>query len=194
MRFHARGGLGEVLVAKDESLGREVALKVMQSPPGSDPDRRRRFELEAAITSLLEHPGIVPVYGAGEDEAGRPCYTMRFIQGETLRDAVRPLHDARSPVSDTAARGLLFRGLLSRFITVCNTIAYAHSRGVIHRDLKPANIMLGKYGETLVVDWGLAKRIKINAASIAADADEVTIDAGGQFAEDTPDGRSMAAG
>jgi serine/threonine-protein kinase len=181
LRPHARGGLGEVLIAKDESLGREVALKVMQPAAGSDPERCRRFVNEAAITSLLEHPGVVPIYGVGQDEAGRPCYTMRFIQGETLRDAVRQFHETESTAAESDKRGLVFRGLIARFITVCNTLAYAHSRGVIHRDLKPANIMLGKFGETLVVDWGLAKRIQPNATATATDASEITIDSADAF-------------
>lgn len=175
LRPHARGGLGEVLIARDQSLGREVAIKVMLSPQELDPERRRRFEAEAAITSVLEHPGIVPVYGLGKDDQGRPYYTMRFIDGMTLRDGARAFHAAENSSADPAARNLRFRSLLDDFVTVCNTIAYAHSRGVIHRDLKPANIMLGKYGETLVVDWGLAKRFSLNPY-VTSDPSEITID------------------
>src|SRR5262249_39122139 len=90
---------------------------------------------------------------------GRPFYAMRFISGETLRDAIRRFHQAEVPGRDPAERAVAFRELLQRFIDVCNAVAYAHSRGVLHRDLKPANVMLGPFGETLVVDWGLAKLI-----------------------------------
>ena len=105
------------------------------------------------MTGGLEHPGVVPVYGLGHYADGRPFYAMRFVQGDNLRDALRRLHAAKEPRYDSLA----FRQLLGRFVDVCQAVAYAHSRGVLHRDLKPGNIMLGKYGETLVVDWGLAK-------------------------------------
>src|SRR5205085_8138003 len=91
---------------------------------------------------------------------GRPYYAMRFIRGDSLKDAVERYHNEAHgprPVGDVGERAVQFRKLLGRFIDVCNAIAYAHSRGILHRDLKPGNIMLGKYGETLVVDWGLAK-------------------------------------
>src|SRR5207244_6397475 len=103
------------------------------------------------------HPGIVPVYGLGCYAYGRPFYAMRFIKGESMRAAIQRFHDADQPGRDPGERSLDLRQLLRRFVDVCNAIGYAHSRGVLHRDLKPANIMLGKFGETLVVDWGLAK-------------------------------------
>src|SRR5690606_6700469 len=119
-----------------------------------------RFLREAQITGRLEHPGVVPVYALGFDASGRPYYAMRFIEGETLQQVVERFHakyhDAQC---DRGARLLELRKLLGRLIDVCHTVDYAHNRGIIHRDLKPANIMLGKYGETLVVDWGLAKVI-----------------------------------
>lgn len=154
IRPHAKGGLGEVFVANDEELHREVALKEMQPHQASSMEGRHRFRLEAEITGGLEHPGIVPVYGLGSHADGRPFYAMRFIRGEDLKSAIRKYHDQRARGSDSV---LVFRELLKRFVDVCNAIEYAHSRGVLHRDLKPGNIMLGKYGETLVVDWGLAK-------------------------------------
>src|SRR5207248_3442285 len=98
---------------------------------------------------------VVPVYGLGTHPDGRPFYAMRFIHGDTLKQAIRQFHAA--PHRDPAARRLAFRRLLRRFVDACNAVAYAHSRGVLHRDLKPANVMLGPYGETLVIDWGLAK-------------------------------------
>ncbi len=147
---HARGGLGEVFTATDTELHRRVALKRLQDRRADDGPSRRRFLLEAEVTARLEHPGVVPVHSLYRDDQDRPCYTMRFIEGQTLGQALRAYHEG--PADPVA-----FRRLLQSFIQVCETVAYAHSRGVIHRDLKPQNIMLGKFGETLVVDWGLAK-------------------------------------
>jgi Flp pilus assembly protein TadD len=157
LRAHARGGLGEVFVAYDEELHREVALKQIQPRYAGDGDSRARFLLEAEVTGHLEHPGVVPVYGLGRHADGRPFYAMRFIKGDTLKDAVDRFHRAEVRGRDPGERGLALRELLARFVAVCNAVAYAHSRGVLHRDLKPVNVMLGPYGETLVVDWGLAK-------------------------------------
>src|SRR5204863_4640222 len=107
----------------------------------------------------LEHPGIVPVYGLGSYADGRPFYAMRFIKGDSLKEAIAAFHEAEKKGRADSERSLELRQLLGRFVDVCQAIAYAHSRGVLHRDLKPGNIMLGKYGETLVVDWGLAKTL-----------------------------------
>jgi serine/threonine-protein kinase len=153
---HARGGLGEVFVALDEELQRRVALKEIQEQYADDAGSQRRFLREAEITGNLEHPGVVPVYGLLRQD-GRPTYAMRFIKGETLHDALRRFHAAERRGRDPGERSLALRGLLTRFVAVCNAVGYAHSRGVIHRDLKPANVMLGAYGETIVVDWGLAR-------------------------------------
>jgi serine/threonine-protein kinase len=156
--LHAKGGLGEVHLALDEELQRNVALEEIQERFADDADSRRRFVREAQITGNLEHPGVVPVYGLLADPDGRPIYAMRFIKGESLHDAITGFHLAdKDRRRDPGERSLAFRGLLSRFVAVCNAVAYAHSRGVIHRDLKPGNVMLGAYGETLVVDWGLAR-------------------------------------
>jgi serine/threonine-protein kinase len=159
LRPHARGGLGEVFVALDQELHREVALKEILERFADDPQSRGRFLLEAEITGGLEHPGIVPVYGLGCYADGRPFYAMRFIQGDSLQAAIERFHEQDGPGRDPGERSLALRQLLRRFVDVCNALAYAHSRGVLHRDLKPANVMLGKYGETLVVDWGLAKTV-----------------------------------
>jgi serine/threonine-protein kinase len=160
LRLHAHGGLGEVYLARDEELSREVALKRMRRKYAGDPGSHRRFVREGEITGALEHPGVVPVYGLNRDADGQPCFAMRFIRGDTLQDAIATFHVRRAQgLQPPGFHSLSFRQLLGRFVVVCNTLAYAHSRGVIHRDLKPANIMLGDYGETLVVDWGLAKRI-----------------------------------
>jgi eukaryotic-like serine/threonine-protein kinase len=158
LRLHARGGLGEVFVAEDVELHREVALKEIQEQHADNPASRARFLLEAEVTGRLEHPGIVPVYGLGHYADGRPYYAMRFIKGDSLKEAIARFHGTPA-AGDAGARAVAFRKLLARFVDVCNAIAYAHSRGVLHRDLKPGNIMLGKYGETLVVDWGLAKTL-----------------------------------
>jgi serine/threonine-protein kinase len=167
LRPHAQGGLGVVSVALDEELHREVALKEIQERYAGESEPRSRFLLEAEITGSLEHPGIVSVYGLGHHPDGRPFYAMRFVRGESLKDAIARFHgdDGSSAATNgkrkTGARSLAhpveFRRLLARFLDVCNAIAYAHSRGVLHRDLKPGNILLGPFGEALVVDWGLAK-------------------------------------
>jgi serine/threonine-protein kinase len=157
LRPHARGGLGEVFVARDGELHREVALKEIRQAHADDPHSRSRFLLEAEITGRLEHPGIVPVYGLGTYPDGRPFYAMRFIRGATLKEAINEFHQADRAGRDPGERALALRGLLRRFVDVCNAVSYAHARGVLHRDLKPSNAILGDYGETLVVDWGLAK-------------------------------------
>ena len=159
LRPHARGGLGAVFVALDSELHREVALKQILEKHADDPVSRQRFVAEAEITGGLEHPGVVPVYGLGTDAGGRPYYAMRFIKGDSLKEAIDRFHKDEGLQKDPGRRSLELRKLLRRFTDVCNAIDYAHSRGVIHRDLKPANIIVGKHGETLVVDWGLAKAV-----------------------------------
>jgi serine/threonine protein kinase len=161
-RFHAQGGLGTVSIADDQELQRSVAFKQIKPSQADNAHSRRRFLLEAEITGKLEHPGVVPVYGLVADDQGQPAYAMRFIQGETLADAMRAFHDEVGRMDDAASRreafaSAKFRQLLTRFVSFCNTIAFAHSRGIIHRDIKPANLMLGGYGESLVLDWGLAR-------------------------------------
>jgi serine/threonine-protein kinase len=178
LRPHAKGGLGEVFVARDEELRREVALKEIQEQRADDPASRARFLLEAEITGGLEHPGIVPVYGLGTYGDGRPFYAMRFIKGDTFQDAIQRFHEADGPRRDPGERGLALRGLLRRFVDVCNAIEYAHSRGVPHRDLKPGNVMLGRFGETLVVDWGLAKVVGHPDGATAATAGTLRPEAG----------------
>jgi serine/threonine protein kinase len=157
LRPHARGGLGAVFVALDAELNREVALKRILDHHADDPTSRQRFLLEAEVTGGLEHPGIVPVYGLGTYADGRPYYAMRFIRGDSLKEAIERYHGDATLKADPGRRSLELRKLLRRFTDVCNAIDYAHSRGILHRDLKPGNIIVGKHGETLVVDWGLAK-------------------------------------
>lgn len=137
-----RGGMGEVRAVHDRRLGRLVALKITRE---DRPRARERVVGEAVLTARLEHPGIVPVYGAGRTAEGLPYYTMPVVRGRSLAQAV-------AATTDLAARLRLVR----HFIDACQAVAFAHSRGVLHRDLKPANIMVGEFGETLVVDWGLA--------------------------------------
>ena len=166
IKSHARGGLGEVLLAQDEQLPRKVALKQMHAPLSADPVRRRRFLREAEITGRLDHPGIVSILGVGEDRHGNPCYAMEFVSGETLAEKVRELHRQFAESGGSLRKSFesaVLRPLVSRFVLVCNTIAYAHSQGVIHRDIKPANVMLGDFSATYVVDWGLAKSIEQEA-------------------------------
>ena len=144
-----------MFAAEDTELHRRVALKQIQKMHVTDSHSRERFVAEAEITGGLEHPGIVPVYGLGTDELGRPYYAMRFVEGETLSTAIHRFHAGL----DFDFTGSEFRWLLRRLMDVCNPVAYAHSRGILHRDLKPDNIMLGSFGETLVMDWGIAKVI-----------------------------------
>lgn len=165
LRPHAQGGLGKVSIALDTELNREVALKEIQPPHADHNESRARFVLEAEVTGGLEHPGIVPVYGMGHYADGRPFYAMKFIKGDSLKEAIERYHHPKpnDPPETTGLLGL--RKLLGRFIDVCNAMQYAHDRGVLHRDLKPGNIMLGQYGETLVVDWGLAKPRGVSSVS-----------------------------
>ena len=155
--FHAAGGIGEIWKAQDADLGREVAIKRLQSKTSGSDVHRKRFLREARITGQLEHPGVVPVYELCLDEqSGEPYYSMRFLSGRTMREAVAEYH-ARLKASGSDSQSLL--ELLGAFSIVCSTVAYAHSRGVVHRDLKCANVILGDYGEVVVIDWGLAKEL-----------------------------------
>ncbi len=159
LRFHARGGQSEVYEGFDESLGRPVAIKLLGRHRSEFAEGHRRFDDEVEITSRLEHPGIAPVYCRGKTADGRPYYAMQFIRGETFHDAIDRFHAADGPERDPGSRGLALRQLLVRLQGACNTVAFAHSRGVLHRDLKPRNILLGEFGETIVVDWGLGKQL-----------------------------------
>ncbi len=178
LRFHAAGGLGEVFLARNAELNREVALKFMKPARARDPVSRRRFLQEAEVTGRLEHPGVVPIYALGTDSGGAPCYAMRFIHGATLQDAIEGFHAAERSGRDRSERSFALRELLNRFVSVCNTVAYAHSRGILHRDLKPQNVMLGKYDETLVVDWGLAKPFERDEAAGGAAEEALTPSSG----------------
>lgn len=157
LQLHAEGGLGRVMLARDCELGRDVAVKEIKPKHASDSSSRQRFVLESEITARLEHPGIVPVYDRGAYPDGRPYYVMRFIQGANLDEAIKRFHQEYSFQDSPGAWTVELHKLLRRFLDICQTLQFAHSRGVVHRDVKPSNVMLGKYGETLIVDWGLAK-------------------------------------
>jgi len=155
--FHARGGMGEVWLAKDGEIGRQIALKRLR---GEREDQKERFLAEAQITGQLEHPGIVPLHDLGIDEDGQPYYIMKYVQGRTLKEAILEHHTAE-PSEEGQAQDVppdvRQLRLLEAFVDLCHAVAFAHSRGVLHRDLKPSNIMLGRFGEMVVLDWGLAK-------------------------------------
>ena len=159
-RFHARGGVGEVYKAGDIDLGRDVALKFIRREQEANSDSRSQFIVEGEVTARLEHPGVVPVYGLGYTTDGRPFHVMRFIQGDTLGEQIEAYHQSCDAEESASELRVEFRGLLTKFVSVCNTIAYAHNRGIVHRDIKPENIMLGKYGEALIIDWGLARPVE----------------------------------
>lgn len=154
---HSRGGMGRVLLVHDDRLGRDVAMKELlpetagKETPGTPGHKSAavvaRFLREARVTGQLEHPSIVPVYELGRREDQTLYYTMKFVRGKTLDQALKDAGSLQERL-----------GLLPHFVDLCQAIAYAHSRGVIHRDLKPANVMIGEFGETVVLDWGLAKR------------------------------------
>lgn len=148
-----RGGWGVVVRATDRQLQREVAVKKLGPAASSDADIGRRFLHEAQITAQLQHPGIVPVYerGVGLDDR-QPFYAMKLLNGETLQAKIRAYHDLPSG----AGKRQRFHQLLRSFIDICHAVSYAHAKNVIHRDLKPANVVIGEFGETIVVDWGLA--------------------------------------
>ncbi len=143
----ARGGMGAIIKGRDTDLGRDLAIKVLLDQHKDKPEVIQRFVEEAQIGGQLQHPGIAPVYELGQFTDRRPFFSMKLVKGETLS---KLLADREEPADD---RGR-FIGI---FEQVCQTMAYAHSRGVIHRDLKPANIMVGAFGEVQVMDWGLAK-------------------------------------
>jgi serine/threonine protein kinase len=167
--LHASGGMGDVWLAADRQNHRKIAVKVVQHRFHGNLEAEKRFLREAEITSLLDHPGIAPMFGIGRLNDGRPYYAMRYIEGESLHEWLRRFHAEKQSMSPQQRR-LSLRQLMSRFMSVCQSIDYAHSKRILHRDLKPQNVMIGKYGETLVVDWGLAKVLD-DGSELAINAD-----------------------
>jgi hypothetical protein len=151
---HARGGLGRVLRAHDRELDRDVAIKELLV---SGHTAELRFFREALITAQLEHPSIVPVHEAGRWPDGTPFYSMKLVAGRRLEDLI----DAARDLGDRLA-------LIPNIIAVADAISYAHEKGIVHRDLKPANVLVGDFGETVVVDWGLAKSLQYTGTDEAA--------------------------
>lgn len=166
IRNLAQGGIGTVFVAFDRDLQREVAIKELKRKFSNDRQVVERFEAEATVTGNLEHPNIVPIYATGMRSDGRPYYAMRLIHGRSMQAAIAELHRDHSFDSDLR-KNAAARDLILRLVTVCKAVGFAHSRGVLHRDLKPSNIMVGEFGETLVVDWGLAKRLGLTVDQFA---------------------------
>jgi PAS domain S-box-containing protein len=160
IRLHAIGGIGQVWLARDNHLDRDVALKELKPDQTSSVAARARFLREAQITAQLEHPGIVPVYELVPTSKGQHFYTMRFVRGQTLNQVTRAYHERRAAGQSDS---LEFLSLLGALVAICNTLAYAHSRGVIHRDVKGQNVILGKFGEVVLLDWGLAKLLDTGA-------------------------------
>jgi eukaryotic-like serine/threonine-protein kinase len=152
----ARGGMGVVYAAEDEKLQRRVALKVLDVP-GTESDLANRLLREACVLARLEHPGIVPVHDVGTLADGRVFYTMKFVEGQRLDQHIQSVNS----VPDR----------LRLFLRICDAVGFAHARGVLHRDLKPANIMVGPFGEVLVMDWGLAKLLRAETSNAACGTD-----------------------
>ncbi|MEM7453963.1 MAG: serine/threonine-protein kinase [Planctomycetota bacterium] len=173
--IHASGGLGNIWLAHDHELNRKVALKEIRNKHAGNPALQARFIQEAMITGALDHPGVAPVYSLSRFRDGRPYYAMRLVRGATLAERIRAFHENETAGQSDLRENLEFRRLIGHFLDACNTIEYAHSRGVVHRDIKPGNILIGEYGETLVVDWGLAK-LK-STANDAVENDSVENDA-----------------
>ncbi|MFZ4766609.1 MAG: serine/threonine-protein kinase, partial [Roseimicrobium sp.] len=149
----AQGGMGAILEASDCKLGRTIAVKVMLLETGDSEEQKQRFIHEAAVLGRLEHPNIVPIHDLGLDSEGQLYYTMKLVKGVTLQ---RILDELRKEKPEALAHYTLDR-LLTIFRKVCDALAFAHANHIIHRDLKPENVMVGEFGEVLVMDWGIAK-------------------------------------
>ena len=147
------GGVGAVLSAYEPELNREVAIKILRPAFRNKPDSLKRFVREARATAHIEHPNIVPVHQLGVFSDNGVYFSMKKVEGRNLRSVIRKLSEGDKEF----LKKYTLRQLLQIFVSIGNGVAYAHSKGVIHRDLKPANIMLGDYGEVMVMDWGLVK-------------------------------------
>lgn len=160
-RILAKGGMGAVLSARDNTIQRTVAVKVILTGAHAPDEHIHRLITEARITGQLEHPNIVPLHELGVTSDGVVYYTMRLVEGVTLSEVLEQIRQK----DKTAIAKYPLRTLLTVFQKVCDAVAFAHSRGVVHRDLKPDNIMLGEFGEVFVMDWGLAKRVRGDAGA-----------------------------
>ncbi|MCA9625128.1 MAG: serine/threonine protein kinase, partial [Myxococcales bacterium] len=145
-----RGGQGEVRRVYDSHIGRVLAMKILSFAKLGQPRAHARFWNEARITANLQHPAIVPVHDMGKLEDGRPFFTMAEVQGRTFTAHIRDLHDLTEPLEQRRA----LRRIVQSLARACEGLAYAHSRGVMHRDIKPHNLMVGRFGEVQVMDWG----------------------------------------
>lgn len=161
---HAEGGLGRIHIAQDNIIQRQVVLKEIK-PQVSCCSAQNRFLREAQVTGQLEHPNIVPVYELSKTEEGNAYYVMRYLRGQTLKEAIASHHRRRKEGEVSSVEVLR---LLESFLGICEAVAYAHSRKVLHRDLKPENVMLGRFGEVIVLDWGLAKVLEQDSDSVTA--------------------------
>lgn len=151
-----RGGMGRVLLAEDPELGRVVAIKILLDPSSIHHDHLQRFVAEARITSQLEHPNIIPVHDLGVTDEGQLYFVMKRVVGHGLDQVILELAAGKPETTEHWTR----RRLLTTFVQLCNAVGYAHERGVLHRDLKPANVMLGRFGEVMLMDWGVARLLK----------------------------------
>ena len=162
LREYARGGMGIIYEAHDRELFRTVAVKELQDQFVENDDLHIRFSREAEITGKLEHPGIPPVYTVGEYANGRPYYAMKLITGESFATAIERFHrnTANGIPGASDFDSVEFRQLLSHVLDLCNTIDFAHRKGYLHRDIKPSNIHIDRFGETVLLDWGLATSLQ----------------------------------
>jgi serine/threonine protein kinase len=172
--LYKKGGLGKVSLGYDSELRREVAIKQIRDRFVSHSIFRERFAHEAEVTGQLEHPNILPVYDIGCSPDGRPFYVMRMVRGDDFKSMIDQVH-GKGPHWSRENRSE-FRKLLLRFLDVCNAVQYAHGRGILHRDIKPQNIVLGRYGETYLLDWGLAKKFQRAKSEISFEEKAVIID------------------
>jgi len=170
-RYVGAGGLGSVWEAYDQHLDRYVAIKAPLWELADLSQVQARLKREARVTAGLEHPAIVTVHELCSTEEAGPFYVMRLVHGRRLEDVIRDYHD-NGPGKNSGEHRLLWNELLRRFITVCGAMAYAHARGVIHRDLKPQNILVGDFGETIVLDWGLARKLGAGPESRGVEPDQ----------------------
>jgi tRNA A-37 threonylcarbamoyl transferase component Bud32 len=157
VRYHKGGGTSDVVECWDEQLDRPVALKLLRSPHNSNTAQEQRFHHESRITAKLAHPGIVPIHALAQTNDGRVGCVMAMVQGETLHEAIRKLHSSGGFPADSEGARRALRPLLSPFVALCNIVAYAHSQRVLHGDIKPGNVILGIFGETVLLDWGMGR-------------------------------------